>query len=176
MRRRIAILCMIFLGLLASFSISAGAFMIATKSFHDQGTLPVVYTCDDQNISPELFWKNPPEKTQSFALIVADPDAPGGTWYHRALYNIPKNTKTFPQNIHSLPQGTMTALNSWGQTKYNGPCPPKGSAHHYIFTLYALDTLLNLPSNANAADMMGAMKNHVLEQTQLTAKYSRWNN
>ena len=146
----------------------AGNFSISTSAFSNNGIIPVTYTCDGDDVAPQLNWSNPPGNTKSFALILSDPDAPGGEWDHWILYNIPADTTSLND---SLPAGTLVGKNSWGAARYNGPCPPKGSKHHYYFTLYALDGMLNLPAGASGQNVRHAIKNHVLQKTQLMAMF-----
>lgn len=148
----------------------AGDFAITSKSFVDGGTVPVQYTCDGKDISPPLTLSNAPSRTQSFAIICSDPDAPSGTWYHWVIYNIPGNTKEIVEN--QMPPGSAAGKNSWERPRYNGPCPPKGNPHHYIFTVYALDAKLTL-SNPDAQALENAMKNHILQTATITALYGR---
>ncbi|MFN7684577.1 MAG: YbhB/YbcL family Raf kinase inhibitor-like protein [Oligoflexia bacterium] len=100
------------------------------------------YTCDLDNSSPELRWENPPADTHSFALVLRDPDAPGGDYYHWLVYAIPAELRHLPAGIPAqeiLPNGVRQGLNSHGRLGYFGPCPPLGDpAHRYLFELYAL--------------------------------------
>lgn len=157
-----------------SYSAYAADFAFTTNAFLDTGALPVLYTCDGKNISPELSWSGVPAKTQSFVLIFSDPDAPGGTFYHWLLYNIPENVKELTEGMQSLPAGTLIGVNSFGKMQYNGPCPPKGSAHTYIYTLYALDTKLKLPPGVDGKTLLENIQDHVLQKVTLTTVYSRW--
>jgi Raf kinase inhibitor-like YbhB/YbcL family protein len=118
-----------------------------------------------------LSWAGSSEKAQTFALILSDPDAPGGVFYHWILYNIPREVHELSAGVKELPVGTMVGQNSWAKTQYNGPCPPKGAIHHYLFTLYAIDTKLNLTSGADYKKVMQAMRSHILEETNFTAIY-----
>jgi Raf kinase inhibitor-like YbhB/YbcL family protein len=147
-------------------------FAMTTNAFLDTGALPTLYTCDSKDVSPQLSWINPPPKTQSFALIVSDPDAPDGTWYHWVVYNLSSKTTELAENAEKLPAGAISGKNSWGKTQYNGPCPPKGSIHNYEFTLYALDT--KLPPDADTKKVMDEIKKHTIKKAQLTTVYSRW--
>lgn len=154
----------------------ANSLALATNAFLDTGVLPVLYTCDGKDVSPQLSWSNVPAKTKSLVLILSDPDAPTGTWYHWVVYNIPKETAKLAEGINPLPAGVLAGKNSWDKAQYNGPCPPKGTAHTYIFTLYALDNKLSLPAGADGKTVMSAIKNHTLQKTQLSTVYSRWLN
>jgi len=133
--------------------------------------VPPRYTCDGQDISPELTWSGIPAKTKSLALILSDPDAPSGTFYHWVVYNIPSTVTSFPQGLQSLPSGCLAGKNSWGKAQYNGPCPPKGSTHRYVFTLYALDTTLTLAPGATATSLMHALQSHVVAEATFTTAY-----
>lgn len=152
----------------------ADDFALSTNAFLDTGALPVLYTCDGKDISPQLSWANIPNKTQSFAIVVSDPDAPNGTFYHWLVYNIPVNTTELAEGVQQFPQGTMVGKNSFGKTQYNGPCPPKGTAHTYLYTLYALDKKLKLPAGVDGKILMENMQDHILQKVKLTSVYSRW--
>lgn len=174
MRRLIGLALSAFI--LPAFAADAPAptFTLATNAFLDAGILPVLYTCDGQDVSPELSWTNPPAKTQSFAVTMVDPDAPGGNFYHWVVYNIPSTAKELLQGPEKPPAGSVVSKNNWGKTAYNGPCPPKGSAHTYVITMYALDTKLKLPADATGPNVEAAMKGHVVGTTKLSTVYSRW--
>lgn len=171
------ILLIMFL-VLTSYPVFANPtpFILNSISFPDQGTFPTLYTCDGKDISPELNWINVPLKTKSFVLILSDPNAPNGTFYHWVVYNLPKNIDTLSEDIKSLPKGAKLGKNDWGKQQYNGPCPPKGDAHNYKFTIYALDTLLNLPANTDAKTVLSAIQGHIMGEDDITAVYARWMN
>lgn len=152
----------------------AKTFTLNTNAFLNQGILPVLYTCDGKDVSPQLDWVDAPEKTQALALILSDTNAPGGTFYHWVVYNIPKTVTSLPQGTKNAPAGSLAGKNSWDKAQYNGPCPPKGSAHIYLFTLYALDNKLTLPVGADAKTLLNAMKNHIVGKAEISAVYSRW--
>lgn len=143
---------------------------VTSSAFQDGANIPEQYSCKGQDISPPLAWSGAPANTKSFALICADPDAPAGTWYHWVLYNIPANTKEIIEN--QTPEGALVGKNSWGNTSYQGPCPPSGT-HHYIFTLYALDTILNLNSAPDAKGLENAMKGHILQSSKITGLFTK---
>lgn len=166
-------------GILCSmtFSTHAGThasneFILNSANFFNQDTLPSLYTCDGKDVSPDLNWTGAPAKTETFALILSDPDAPSGTFYHWVLYNLPATTQGLAQGINKLPAGSLTGMNTFGNIRYNGPCPPKAETHHYIFTLYALDTKLTLTST-DAPGLIKAMQNHIIATAELMALYKR---
>lgn len=149
----------------------AATFQINSTSFKEGERIPAQYSCDGQDISPQLAWVNAPANTQSFALICADPDAPVGMWYHWVVFNISKSVAAIAEN--NIPENSVLGENSWGRAQYNGPCPPPGKPHHYIFTIYALDTKLNLPSRSNAEILKKAMQSHILGSATITGLFGR---
>lgn len=165
---------LILLSCLFSFSLYAQeTFTLHTSALNDQGTLPVDYTCDGKDISPEFDWRNFPDKTESFAFIMHDLDAPGGNFYHWVVYNIPKTILSFPQGMEEIPTGVMVGKNSWQGLEYKGPCPPKGKPHRYVFTLYALDSELKLPAGQTGEAVKAAIQKHILGEVQITGTYQR---
>lgn len=148
---------------------------ISSSAFGHEGFIPQKYTCDGENISPPLSWKNIPSGTKSIAIINDDPDAPVGTWVHWVIYNIPPTANGLPENIkpmEKLPDGTLQGRNSWGKIGYGGPCPPSG-VHRYFFKIYALDKVLDLKPGATKEELLKAMKGHILAEGQFYGKYSR---
>ena len=151
------------------------AFAVKSPAFAPGETIPRSYTGDGEDISPPLEWGDPPAGTQSFVLICDDPDAPGGTWVHWVLYNIPAHARSLPKGLppHAeLPDGSRHGENSWGRLGYGGPAPPSGT-HRYFFTLTALDILLELPAGATKEQVLGAMEGHIMAQAELMGVYSR---
>lgn len=151
------------------------AFELRSDAFAQEGSIPQKYTCDGQDVSPPLSWSDPPEGTQSFALVCDDPDAPAGTWIHWVLFNIPADKRSLAEAVPKqakLPDGSVHGKNSWKRTDYGGPCPPSGT-HRYFFKLYALDTKLTLKAGATKKKALKAMEGHILDQTELMGKYSR---
>jgi Raf kinase inhibitor-like YbhB/YbcL family protein len=151
---------------------------IELRSTSFSETIPNQFSsCEGQdNDSPALAWQSPPARTQSFALIVTDPDAPIGTFTHWVLYDLPPDTRELPQAIRKqeqLPNGSRQGLNDFGEIGYDGPCPPGHSTHRYVFDLYALDTKLNLPPGARKYPLLAAMNSHILAHGQLTGRYHR---
>lgn len=145
---------------------------IKSSAFQENAFIPKKYTCDEKDISPPLQWKNSPKNTQSFVLIMDDPDAPSGNWDHWLLFNIPADVVQLSENISTLPAGTLEGKNSWGKTGYGGPCPPS-KIHRYLFKLYALDATLSLQNGATKTKITEAMRGHVIAQAQLIGRYQR---
>ncbi len=148
---------------------------ITSSTFVEGSIIPSKFSCDGQDISPPLEWKDIPVGTKSFALISDDPDAPMGTWVHWVVYNIPPKITRFDENVKpekEFKNGMKQGNNSWPKIGYGGPCPPSGT-HRYFFKLYALDTILDLRSGATKVQLLEAMKGHVLAEAQLMGKYKR---
>lgn len=150
-------------------------FKLSSRAFAEGGPIPRQYTCDDRDISPPLKWEAPPANVKRFALICDDPDAPRGTWVHWVIFNIPANKQELPEQVppdESLPDGSKQGKNDFGKIGYCGPCPP-GGTHRYFFKLYALDSELTLKSGCSKAQLLDAMKGHILAETQLMGIYKR---
>ncbi len=141
---------------------------LTSPDFSAGNAIPARFTCDGDDISPELVVAGVPEQSSTLTLIVDDPDAPAGTWDHWIAFNITPGTP-IPANVGDL--GTP-GLNSWGRTGYGGPCPP-GGTHRYFFTVYALDVSLDLPSGATKNEVLQAMRGHILAEAALMGTYRR---
>jgi hypothetical protein len=155
------------------------AFALTSSAFTHQGPIPKSHTCQGKDISPALAWTDLPKGTQSFALIVDDPDAPDPaapktTWVHWVLYNIPPGVSGLKEAVApaDLPSGTREGRNDWKRTGYNGPCPPIGR-HRYFHKLYALDAVLPDLKQPTKAELEKAMKGHVLGKVELIGTYQK---
>lgn len=138
--------------------------------------IPAIHTCDGEDISPDLAWREIPEDTRSFALIMDDPDAPRGIWVHWVLFNLPADAVELAPGVPKvpeLPSGARQGLNDSGDIGYSGPCPPPGPPHRYYFHLYALDSTLNLPPGIARSDLDDAMSGHILTEATLMGIYQR---
>lgn len=152
---------------------------LTSTAFPDLGPLPAAYTCEGSDRSPPLAWQGAPEGTQTFALIVDDPDAPDPaapkmTWVHWVLANLPTSARSLPGAVRpqELPRGTVQGKNDWKRLGYGGPCPPIGR-HRYFFKLYALDAVLPLTDGVTKAELERAMEGHVLAQSTLIGTYEK---
>jgi len=141
---------------------------LKSKNFEDGGSIPSEFTCDGRDISPQLSWEDVPDGARSFALSVADPDAPGGNFIHWLVYDIPEGADEIDRG--SLPDGAKQVRNDFGRREYGGPCPPSGT-HRYVFTLYALDT--EHLEVANEDDFFEKVKEHTLGKAELMGLYKR---
>jgi hypothetical protein len=149
---------------------------VTSTAFKNMQPIPRDYTCDGRNVSPPLAWSGAPAGTKSFALIVDDPDAPGGIWTHWVVFDLPADISELPEEA---PKSQLNAgnaqqgLNDFKHLGYGGPCPPAGKPHRYLFKIFALDTTLGLKSGASKKDVETAMAKHILGQGQLAGTYQR---
>jgi Raf kinase inhibitor-like YbhB/YbcL family protein len=163
------------LGLAAEVS-AASAFQISSSVIVPGDPIPAEYTCAGADLSPPLSWTGAPAGTKSFALIVADPDAPSGVFFHWVAYNLPVSSTGLPAAVArtaELSDGGTQGVNSFGTIGYKGPCPPRGKPHHYHFRLFALDTKLDLRAGAGAKELEAAIKGHTLASTDLVGTFQR---
>lgn len=145
---------------------------LTSEAFGDGDEIPVKYTCDGEDVSPPLRWDDAPPTAQSFALIMDDPDAPGGTFDHWLVYAMPPEARDLPEAAN-IGERANLGTNSRGKTVYMGPCPPPGPAHTYRFRLFALTTELNLEEGASKAELLEAMEGRVLDEALLTGRFGR---
>jgi Raf kinase inhibitor-like YbhB/YbcL family protein len=141
---------------------------LKSSDFEDGGNIPSEFTCDGRDVSPQLSWEAVPAGTESFALSVADPDAPRGTFIHWLVYDIPKDVNNIGRG--SLPKEAVEVENDFGRRRYGGPCPPSGT-HRYIFTLCALNS--KHLEGVNKYNYFSKVEEHTLNKTQLTGLYKR---
>jgi Raf kinase inhibitor-like YbhB/YbcL family protein len=149
---------------------------LRSATFQAGGEIPRKYTCDGEDVSPQLRWENIPAGTKALALIVDDPDAPGGTWVHWVVYDLPVETAALSEGLRkseTLPDGAKQGLNDFRSVGYGGPCPPAGPPHRYYFKLYALATPTGLQPRATKAQLIAAMEGRMLGQAELMGRYKR---
>jgi Raf kinase inhibitor-like YbhB/YbcL family protein len=148
---------------------------LSSSAFAPGQSIPAKYSCTGREISPPLVWRGAPANTQSFSIIVEDPDAPGGTWVHWVIYNISRSTSELPEAISpgaQLGDGGLQGRNSSGNRGYDGPCPPAG-IHRYLFKIYALDSTLTLSAGADKLQVLSAMQGHILAQGELMGTFGK---
>ncbi|MCL4436563.1 MAG: YbhB/YbcL family Raf kinase inhibitor-like protein [Thaumarchaeota archaeon] len=148
---------------------------LTSIAFGNNTSIPDNYTCKGASVSPPLLWTVGPQGTKSYVLIVDDPDAPRGVFTHWVIFNIPPSVSRLDENIpkNATVEGVgVQGVNGARSTGYTGPCPPSGT-HHYIFTLYALDTLLDTAPKSTKEQVLDAMKGHVLSTSVLVGLYSK---
>ena len=149
------------------------SFKITSPAFINGASIPSDFSCDGRDVSPALTWTEPPAGTQSFAIIMDDPDAPIGTWVHWVIFNIPASTRNLTEGTATDPQlsdGSVQGKTSAGSSGYHGPCPPSGT-HRYFFKLYALDTALSLSAKADKKELLAAMEGHILANAELMGTF-----
>ncbi len=132
------------------------AFTMTSTAFNNGQDMPRKYTCEGQDVSPPLNWSDAPQGTQSYALIADDPDAPGGTWVHWVLYDLPATTHQLPEGVaktEEISGGGRQGINDFRKVGYGGPCPPPGNPHRYFFKLYALNSALKLKPRAGKSEV-----------------------
>ncbi len=144
------------------------------STFSDGGKIPKVYTLDGKDLSPPLEFPNLNPKAKSIAIIVIDPDA--HDFVHWLIWDIPP-VKRIPEGIphgHEIfePFHAYQGKNDFGRYGYDGPYPPKGQTHRYVFKVYVLDTVLNL-KNATMQELMNAMRGHVIQYGEIVGIYRR---
>lgn len=145
---------------------------VTSPAFDHGGMIPARFTCDGEDVSPELAVSGLPGATVTWALLCDDPDAPAGDWVHWLLYDLPPTRTVLEEGTPPAEPGGVFGRNSWGQARYQGPCPP-GGTHRYHFTAYALNAALGLAPGATKAQFLAAVKGHVLAQGQLMGRYAR---
>ena len=149
--------------------------VLVSDAFDPGEKIPGEYTCDGEDVSVPLAWMDPPDSASYLALIVQDPNAPGGTWIHWIIFNIPIEAGSLAAGVgseNSLRNIGERGLNSWGQQSYAGPCPPSGE-HRYLFKAYALDGELIFETPPDVKQITAAMKGHVLAEAILMGVYDR---
>ena len=138
--------------------------------------IPVRYSCDGKNISPQIAWGDVPRGTKSLAIILHDPDAPKpGGFTHWVVYNIPPETNRIEEHIPQqarIESVGMQGNNDAGRIGYTGPCPPSGT-HRYVFRLFALDQMLDLEPGSSPEEVQAALEGHIIERAELMGTYAR---
>jgi Raf kinase inhibitor-like YbhB/YbcL family protein len=155
---------------------AAMTWQLTSSAFEPGRAIPERLSCEGADVSPDLRWTDPPAGTKSVALIVEDPDAPGGSFIHWVAFNLPAAERHLDGGIKAsspLPGGALQGRNDFGKLGYGGPCPPKGQTHRYYFRLYALGSALALKAGASASDLREAIKGHLLGETALMGTFQR---
>ncbi len=160
---------------------------VTSPAFTAGETIPVKHTCDGDDVSPAMSWslvrqgpaasgaQTPPAEVRSFALIVEDPDAPGGTWTHWVVYGIPPSVAELQEGVpsgESLADGGRQGASDFGRSGYGGPCPP-GGASHTIFKVFALAGDVKLDAGATTEELLATMDGLILYEGQLMGRFER---
>ena len=152
-----------------------GTIKVTSSAFDNGGKIPSEYTCEGNSVAPPLSWTGVPPNTKSIAVLVEDPDAPGGTYEHFVAFNLPPNRTSLPSEaVRSIAPGSAlaTARNSSGTIGFAPICPPSGR-HHYRFQVLALDTMLDLRPAADAQAVRAATDGHVLARGELVGVFGK---
>jgi Raf kinase inhibitor-like YbhB/YbcL family protein len=147
-----------------------------TTAFEAGGFIPARFTCKGSDVSPPLVWSGNPANTKAFALVVEDPDAPGGTWTHWLAYDLPPSAHALPEDVPATGEvagGGKQGMNDFGSLGYGGPCPPPGKPHRYFFRLYALNAPLGLKAGAKKEEVRAALRGRVLAEADLMGRFKR---
>jgi Raf kinase inhibitor-like YbhB/YbcL family protein len=160
---------------------SSEGFRLRSPSFEGGDDIPTLYTCDGNNTSPPLVWSDPPRPAKAFMLVVNDVDANARgrdkrPFVHWIIYNVAGDARSLGESLgrNRLPGAAREGTNDFKREGYDGPCPPpKSGAHHYVFTLYALDATLDVPFYPTWPEVEGALGGHVMATTTLEGTYDR---
>ena len=159
---------------------SNGQFHLESPAFRDGELIPVIHTGEGLNLSPPLRWSGAPAQTRSYALLLEDLDAPAGRWVHWLLFNIPAALRALPAGLERSPElpngarhGSCWGVGQFERIGYQGPLPPVGLAHRYLFELVALDACLDLEAGCNVFDLRSAIAAHELGRAQIVGLYAR---
>jgi Raf kinase inhibitor-like YbhB/YbcL family protein len=144
---------------------------VTSSAFPAGGPIPARFTCDGQEVSPPLGWSGVPDGTAELALVVDDPDAPGGTYVHWVVAHLDPGPRQLAEG--AVPLGAAELANSAGESAYAGPCPPDGPAHHYRFTLYALPRRVELAADAEPAEAIAAIEQAATARGRLIGTFAR---
>lgn len=150
--------------------------LLSSTAFRNGEKIPDKYTCQGANVSPPLSWSEPPKNAQSLALAAEDMDGPSGIITHWIIFNIPTGTRDLAEAIPGqgqLSNGALQGNNVRGQVGYTGPCPPAGTTHRYVFTLFALDQPLSLKAGATRTEFLAAIQGHIIALAPLMGTYQR---
>lgn len=141
---------------------------VTSSAFENGSLIPSRYTCDGENINPDLEISGVPQEAKSLVLIVDDPDAPMGTFSHWLVWNISPSVGKIAEN--SMPEDAVVGRNDFGENSYGGPCPPSGE-HRYFFKVYTLDTVLELDPSVGRKELLRAIDGHILAKGELMGRY-----
>lgn len=145
---------------------------LTSPAFEAGAAIPREFTCEGEEVSPPLAWSGVPGEAGSLALLMEDPDAPGGTFVHWTLFGLPPEIEALEAG--RVPAGAREGENSFGDAGYGGPCPPEGDEpHRYVFLLYALKAPLGLEAGAKPGDVRTAIEREAIASGQLTGRFGR---
>ncbi len=141
-----------------------------SPAFEDGSRVPSKYTCDGDDVNPELRFADVPQDAKSLVLMIDDPKSPSGNWLHWSVWNIDPAITCIPED--TLPKGAVEGETDFSEIGYGGPCPSYGE-HEYRFMVFALSVTLNLPRGSQRHVLERAMEGHILASATIQAKYQR---
>jgi Raf kinase inhibitor-like YbhB/YbcL family protein len=142
---------------------------VTSRTFANNELIPASFTCQGIDASPVLKYSKVPKSGKDLALLMTDPDAPGGTFVHWVAWHLPKGGLA----EQTVPAQVIQGTNTFGEQAYAGPCPPAGPAHRYVFTVYAVSKRIELAPDASADELRAAMKGKIVAEGKITGKYQR---
>ncbi|MFO1532295.1 MAG: YbhB/YbcL family Raf kinase inhibitor-like protein [Thermoplasmatota archaeon] len=145
---------------------------VTSTAFAQGEPIPQKFTCAGSDIAPPLAWAGAPKSVKAWALILDDPDAPGGTWTHWTFWNLPAGARSIPEGADLKAMGATEGITSAGTMGYHGPCPPSGT-HRYSVKVYALSQPLSLSEGAKVQQLRSAMTGRILAEGQLMGTFSK---
>lgn len=157
---------------------TAAGFEFASAPFDPGESIPARFTCDGENLSPTLSWTGVPQGTAELAIVVEDPDAPGGIFIHWLVYGLPPDSTGVPEQVPAEPEVAgppplRQGENDFGDVGWSGPCPPEGESHRYVFRLLALAAELGLAAGTGPGDFQAAAEGQVIAEARLEGVYER---
>jgi Raf kinase inhibitor-like YbhB/YbcL family protein len=151
---------------------SLASITVTSKSLPGDLQIPVDYSCDGKDLSPQLTWSAPPQGTKALVVMLDDPDASSGSFTHWTLFNLPPETLSLAEGVDPNSLGAKLGQNDFRSVRYNGPCPPRGDLHRYRFWVYAVDDVLPLNEGATRSDLDAALSGHLLGAGALRATFA----
>jgi Raf kinase inhibitor-like YbhB/YbcL family protein len=171
----VAVLCLVTAAFLSGIAWPQSKMEIHADDFTSGAPIPPIYACTGRDISPPLSWSGVPKRAKTLALIVDDPDAPDGVFFHWIVYNLDPATTHIAEHVKkntTVPLNGQQGRNDFGRYGYSGPCPPPGPLHHYRFRLFALDNHIT-PEPPTGPAVEHAIAGHIVSATQLVGTYGR---
>ena len=156
----------------AAAGVSLASITVTSKSLPGDLTIPVDYSCDGKDLSPQLTWSAPPEGTKAIVVVLDDPDASSRSFTHWLVLDLPPETRSLPEGADPAALGAKVGQNDFQSVRYNGPCPPRGELHRYRFSVYAVDRPLPLNEGATRSDVDASLSGHLLGAGTLQATFA----
>jgi len=144
---------------------------LTSRSFGNDGTMPIDLTCDGKGVSPQLTWSSPPEGTKTLALLLEDSDASSRTQW--VVFNLPPETTSLAEGADVGALGAKLGANASSDVGYSGPCPPRGELHRYVFHVFAADTALTIAEGTRRPGFDAALSGHLIGEGTLTGQAAR---